>query len=175
MSDLRRHNDLLRFAYTENEVERIERIKEGNDELEKKLEQKRIEWNDKIKPLFTSLNKNFKLEKADIIIDIQSKHLSYKQIIIEEISVLLNNRTKIEVILRRLKQEKHALFSTASTIKLNASEKIMMIEGNLSENIRRLEIFDIHIEFLRASQKNLETLGYTVKNIIELHNYLGGR
>lgn len=173
MSEYRNYNDLLRFAYSEGEVSRIEKVREENDKLEVRFENSREEWLKKIKPLFDDLTKNFKLEKADIIIDIQSKGLSYKQIIIEEISMLLNKRSKIEVSLRRLKQEKHALFSTASTIKLNASEKIMMIDGNLSENIRRMTLFDIHIEFLRASQKNLESLGFTVKNIIELHNYLG--
>jgi hypothetical protein len=36
-------------------------------------------------------------------------------------------------------------------------------------------LIENHIEFLRNSSKNLESLGYTIKNIIELMNYLGGR
>ena len=101
MSEYRQHNDLLRFAYPDSEVARIKKIEEGNETLEEKLEVKRSDWNDKINPLFLDLKKNFKLES--VIIELQANALMYKQMIIEEISVFLNQRTKLEVTLRQLK------------------------------------------------------------------------
>jgi hypothetical protein len=58
-------------------------------------------------------------------------------------------------------------------LKTNAGEKSTLIDAHLAENDRTILLIENYIEFLRSSSKNLEGLGYTIKNIIELMNYLG--
>jgi hypothetical protein len=36
-----------------------------------------------------------------------------------------------------------------------------------------MELTEQYVEYLRGTNKNLETLGYTIKDIIEYHKYLG--
>jgi hypothetical protein len=43
----------------------------------------------------------------------------------------------------------------------------------LNENRRMIEIIDNYIDFLRSTNKNIESLQFTIKHIIELFNYLG--
>ena len=47
------------------------------------------------------------------------------------------------------------------------------INRRVAEEQRNIELIENYIEFLRQTNKNLESLQYTIKNIIELFNYLG--
>jgi tRNA(Ser,Leu) C12 N-acetylase TAN1 len=52
-------------------------------------------------------------------------------------------------------------------------EKTLLIDAHVSEEQRNIELIENYIEFLRQSNKNLESLQFTIKNIIDLFNYLG--
>ena len=52
-------------------------------------------------------------------------------------------------------------------------EKGILIDGHLAENERTMELIESHIQFLRDTVKNLESLGFAIKNMVELMNYLG--
>jgi hypothetical protein len=58
-------------------------------------------------------------------------------------------------------------------VKTNTGEKVILIEGHISENERTIELIDSYIDFLRDTSKNLESFGFSIKNRIELMNYLG--
>jgi hypothetical protein len=47
------------------------------------------------------------------------------------------------------------------------------LTGHLAENDRCIELIESYIEFLRDTVRNLESLGFSIKNMIELMNYLG--
>ena len=103
----------------------------------------------------------------------QALTLSYRQMITEQISVFLDKRSKQEVKLKRLKQDKFIWYATGFGIKTNMGEKTLLIEAHVAEEQRNIELIENYIEFLRQSNKNLESLQFTIKNIIELFNYLG--
>jgi len=160
-------------VYTPEEIERINKVKETNDRLEEFFNTKREEWNKNIEPLFQVMKSNFTLENAPKIIDLQSLALSYRQIFNEQISLFLNKRTKEEVKLKKIRQDKFLYYAVGVGLKTSMGEKNVLIDAHIAENERNIQLIDTHIEFLRASSKNLEALGFTIKNIIELMNYLG--
>jgi tRNA(Ser,Leu) C12 N-acetylase TAN1 len=160
-------------VYTQEEVDRINKIKETNDRLESFFLDKRTEWNKTIEPLFEILKFEMNSETSKKIMEIQSLCLSYRQMITEQISVFLDKRSKQEVKLKRLKQDKFIWYATGFGIKTNMGEKTLLIEAHVAEEQRNIELIENYIEFLRQSNKNLESLQYTIKNIIDLFNYLG--
>jgi hypothetical protein len=159
--------------YNQEELERIDKIKETNDKLEEFFNAKREEWNKNVNPLFDVLRNNWTLESAPKIIEIQSLALSYRQNINEQISFFLNKRSKEEVKIKKLKQDKFVFYATGFGLKTNLGEKALLIDAHIAENDRNIQLIENYIEFLRSCSKNLESLGYTIKNIIELMNYLG--
>lgn len=159
--------------YTSEEVERINKIKETNDKLEEYFSLRREEWNNNLTPLFDTIKQSFTVENSSKIMEVQSMALSYRQSLNEQISFFLNKRTKEEVKNKKIRQDKFVFYATGFGLKTNTGEKSILIDAHLAENDRNILLIENHIEFLRNCSKNLESLGYTIKNIIELMNYLG--
>jgi hypothetical protein len=159
--------------YNEEEINRINKAKDTNDKLEEFFNGKREEWTNNITPLFEVIKNNFNLENSQKIMDVQSLALTYRQLINEQISFFLNKRSKEEVKIKKLKQDKFVFYATGFGLKTNLGEKGLLIDAHISENDRNIQLIENYIEFLRSSSKNLESLGYTIKNIIDLMNYLG--
>ncbi len=160
-------------VYTQEEVDRINKARETNDRLEEFFSQKRDDWNTNINPLYEVLKLDFNASNSKKLMEMQANTLSFRQAISEQISLFLNKRSKEEVKLKKIKQDKFIFYATGVGLKTNMGEKTILIDGHLGENDRNIQIIDVHIEFLRSCSKNLESLGYTIKNIIELMNYLG--
>jgi hypothetical protein len=160
-------------AYSQEEIERINKIKETNDKLEEYFHQRREEWNNNLAPLFEVIKMSLTTENSNKILEVQSLALSYRQALNEQISFFLNKRSKEEVKNKKIRQDKFVFYATGFGLKTNTGEKSILIDAHLAENDRNILLIENHIEFLRNSSKNLERLGYTIKNIIELMNYLG--
>ena len=160
--------------FTPEEIDRINKTKETNDKLEEFFLEKRKEQNSNIEPLFKTLAVDLtnpsNLKK---VIETQSLALTYRQVINEQISYFLNRRSREMTKVKKLKQDKFLFYATGFGVKTNLGEKSILIDGHLAENERNIEIIDTYIDFLRDTTKNLETLQYSVKNMIELMNYLG--
>jgi len=160
-------------VYTTEEVERINKIKETNDRLEEFFNNKRLEWSKMIDPLFEVLKIEISTQTSKKIMETQSLCLTYRQMITEQISTFLDRRSKQDVKLKRVKQDKFIWYATSFGIKTNMGEKSLLIEAHVAEEQRNVELIENYIEYLRQTNKNLESLQFTVKNIIDLFNYLG--
>jgi len=158
--------------YSSEEIERIEKIREVNDKLEDFFADKRAEWNQNLEPLYISVRTNITRETAQNMIQAQSDCVMYRQLINEQISNFLNRRSKQDVKLKRVRQDKFLWYATSFGVKTNVGEKTLLIEGHVAEEQRNLELIENYVEFLRATSKNLEGLQFTIKNIIELNNIL---
>jgi hypothetical protein len=160
-------------VYNDEELSRINKVKETNDKLEEFFNLKRDEWANNVLPLFEVIKTSFTVQDSIKIIDVQAFALTYRQNINEQISFFLNKRSKEEVKIKKLKQDKFIFYATGFGLKTNLSEKGILIDAHIAENDRNIQLIENYIEFLRATSKNLESLSYTIKNIIELMNYLG--
>lgn len=158
--------------YSKEEIESINKNKESNDKLEEYFQKSREEWSTKLEPLFESVKIKLDKTTSDKIIESQSYALSYKQILSEQISVFLNKRSKEDVKMKKIRQNKFLHYATGFGLKTNLSEKTLLIDAHIAENERTIQLIDIHIEFLRDCSKNLNNLHFIIKNIIELYNYL---
>jgi hypothetical protein len=159
--------------YSQEELDKISRLKETNDRLEDFFNTKREEWSKMIQPLFDVLKFEITTKTSQQILDTQALCLSYRQAITEQISIFLDKRSKQDVKLKRIKQDKFIWYATSFGVKTNMGEKTLLIEAHVSEETRNVELIENYIEFLRQTNKNLESLQFTIKNIIELFNYLG--
>jgi hypothetical protein len=160
-------------VYTPEEVERINKLKETNDRLEEFFNNKRSEWSKLIEPLFEVLKLEINSQTSKQIMETQSLCLSYRQLITEQISTFLDRRSKQDVKLKRIKQDKFIWYATSFGVKTNMGEKSLLIEAHVAEEQRNIELIENYIEYLRQTNKNLESLQFTIKNIIDLFNYLG--
>jgi hypothetical protein len=160
-------------VYSPEEVDRINKIKETNDRLEEFFNNKRAEWSKNIDPLFEVLKFEINSQSSKKIMETQSLCLTYRQVINEQISSFLDRRSKQDVKLKRIKQDKFIWYATSFGIKTNMGEKTLLIEAHVSEEQRNVELIENYIEYLRQTNKNLESLQFTIKNIIDLFNYLG--
>ena len=159
--------------YPQEELDRINKIKETNDKLEEFFNDKREEWTRIVDPLFDVIKSNLTLESFSKVVDSQATSLTFRQKINEQISFFLNKRSKEEVKLKKVKQDKFMFYALGVGLKTSLGEKNTLIDAHISENERNIQLIENYIEFLRSTSKNLESLGYTIKNIIELMNYLG--
>jgi hypothetical protein len=160
--------------YPQEELDRISKVKETNDKLEEYFNQRRDEWNKNLEPLFEVIRNRLTIDNSSKVFESQSIALSFRQQINEQISFFLNKRSKEEVKIKRIRQDKFVFYALGIGLKTNAGEKSTLIDAHLAENDRTILLIDNYVEFLRSCSKNLESLGYTIKNIIELMNYLGG-
>ncbi len=158
--------------FSQEELERINKVKETNDKLEDFFSAKRENWNTTIEPLFKSLSLDFSNpSNHNIILDTQSLALSYRQRLNEEINSFLTKRSRETSKNKVLRQQKFMFYATGFGVKTNLSEKGILIDGHLAENDRQIEQIENYITYLRDSVKNLESLGFAIKNMIELLNY----
>jgi hypothetical protein len=163
----------MQNPYTQEEVISIEQKKDKNDRLEEYFSQKRESWSKQIDPLFNGVDiKFFNKNNVENIIQTQALALSYRQILTEEISFFLNKRSKEEVEFKKLKQDKFLYYAIGFGLKTNMGEKMTLIEAHVAEWERNMNLLENHVEFLRQCNKNLESLGFTIKNITELLTYL---
>ena len=168
------------IMYPAEELDRIAKTKEMNDKLEEFFNDKRSDWNKNVEPLFKSLSLDLSNSvNSKPILDAQALALSHRQQINEQINFFLNKRSKETSKNKRLRQDKFVFYAMGilpgsnSQLKTNNAEKAILINGHLAENDRSLELIESYIEFLRSTVKNLESLSYSIKNMIELMNYLG--
>ena len=159
-------------VFSAEELERIKKVEEMNDRMEEFFGEKRAQWGANIEPLFKVMRENFQPESTQKIVDIQASALSYRQVLNEEISLFLNKRSKEDVKLKKARQDKFLFYATGFGLKTNMGEKTILIDAHTAQLERTIQIIDTHIEFLRACNKNLESLGFSIKTVIELYNYL---
>ncbi len=110
-------------VYTPEEVERINKIKETNDRLEEFFNGKRLEWSKQLDPLFEVLKIEITTQTSKRIMETQALCLTYRQMITEQISTFLDRRSKQDVKLKRIKQDKFIWYATSFGVKTNMGEK----------------------------------------------------
>jgi hypothetical protein len=165
--------DILKTIFPQDELDRISKVIEVNEKAEAFLNEAKQKWMDEINPLFEQMKTKLTIETAQSVIDLQSLALSYRQRLNEDINYWLHKRTKEDARLKRIKQNKFLFYATGFGLKTNTGEKGILIDGHIAENQRLIDMYDNHVDFLRSTAKNLESLGFTIKNIIDLMNYLG--
>ena len=159
---------------SQEERDKIEKAREKNDKMEEFFNDKRTQWNSNTEHIFKVLSIDMSSpSNAKQVFDAQADSLTLRQQINDSINYFLNRRSKETSKLKIIRQETLVFYATGFPVKTNTGEKVILIEGHISENERTIELIDSYIDFLRDTSKNLESFGFSIKNRIELMNYLG--
>jgi threonine synthase len=161
-------------VFNKEDVEKINEKKESNDRLEEFFKGKRDEWNKKVDDVFETIkSNNMNSSEFKTIIDSQALALSYIQHLNDQSSFFLNKMSKATTNVKLSKQEKFIFYSTGFGMKTNLGEKKILIDSHLCQEDRELELIETHIDFLRETVKNLQSFNFSVKNIVNLMEFLG--
>jgi hypothetical protein len=137
--------------------------------LETKLNNETDNWNKKINILTSQVRSDIKL-----LIEVQADTVNCKQIIIDEIrkySLIMYNDMPM---IKMLKKNRFEFYSTSYKILIkDRGDKKQLIEADIAKLQYKIDLLETHINYLRETVSNLETLGYTVKNRIQLLEILG--
>lgn len=161
--------------YSEEEKKNIENLRQINEKLEKFFDLERENWDKRLRPLYETVRLNMTRETSERIVFTQADALTIRQEITALIAKFLEKRSKQEAKIKRLRQDKFVFYAVGTGLKTNTSEKSLLIDAHLAEETRNMELIENYVEYLRAVGKNLESLQYTFKNVIELYSLLGNR
>ncbi len=123
--------------------------------------------------IVNSLTNRIKNDHLKDITDIQAEAISYRQKAIEEVRTYSIRIHKLVQKMKVLHKAKFEFYSTSYQVKTNGTEKLRLIEADLSENQAFINELDEHVNFLRDTAKNLESINYAIKGKIELYNIIG--
>lgn len=153
-----------------------------NEKLKGILEEKKKEWAENIKdlsPLIRSKNPHD-------MTDAQALALSYRTMILEEVSYFLGELVSEQKILKELRRDKFILYSTGllpdgtrpkgnianhpiiGNSKITGPQKDIVISGDLSDYTYTEDLLKEVVEFLRECIKTIDQYMYSIKNRLDL-------
>ena len=141
-------------------------IEPSKIDFDKKFNDERSEWTEKIRTLAIRM-KNIR-ELAEVQVDLYSN----RQILLEYIAKLGQVMTKLNSKFRKDKADRLKYYSENSQVKYGANEKTPLIDGDLTELKERIDIVETQISFLNETMKTVDHMLYGVKSRISLEEYL---
>lgn len=159
---------------TPEEKDRIDKVKKKNENMEQFFVEKRTQWNKSSEEIYNIVSIDLSAtSSAKEVFEAQAKALTLRQQISDTINYFINKRSSENSNLKALIQEKTVYYLIGFPVKASAGQMSALIDGHIAENERTIQIIDSYIDFLRDTSKNLESFGFSIKNRIELMNYLG--
>ena len=143
--------------------------KDSRKEISKKMIDSTKQWKSIVNDLTKRLSGDIKF-----VIDIQAEAISHRQSVIEEIKIYSVKIYKLVQKMKVLTKARFEFYATSYQVKTSGTEKVKLIDADLSEYQLFINELDEHVNFLRDTSKNLEAINYSVKSKIELANILGG-
>lgn len=142
---------------------------EDTKSLENKLDNESKNWSKIVKQQTRNIYADIKK-----LIEYQAEIISYSQIASEEIKTYALMLSKNNTQIKELIKQRYEFYSTKYQLNVkNDTAKKSLVEADIARIRQRSELLEIHIQFLRDTASNLESLNYAVKNRIELMNALG--
>jgi len=166
--------NLWKKMYPSEEENRIRSLEEQNKKYELFFDKERKKWQEELDPLFQTIyGGNFTMNNSNKVIDAQAKVLTLRQKCNEQVSKFSQKLSKIKSENSELSQQKFLFYSTGFGLKTSLGEKKLLIDGHLRENKRTSNLIETHINFLRETLETLQSWGYSIKNVLQLIEYLG--
>jgi hypothetical protein len=150
--------------FMNQEVENIE--KKG---IAEEFEEERIKWKDKIIEMASRVN------KLDQVASLQVDLYSSRQIIIERITKLYQYLSLYSSVYKTQKKDLFIKYTVDSDIKLGQGEKVIMVEGDLADLQRKINLIEHHIDYYKESVKNIDSMLYGVRNKLQIEQFLSGK
>jgi hypothetical protein len=146
----------------------IAALEQKNQGIEVWLQQQRDEYIKRMKPLSTTLG-NMNLLST---IQLQSDALNLRQEIIEDMARFGNKYSIQHRDMKKAVADRVEFYMTGFGLKTGVSERVQMIDRDLREIKRGLELLETHIEFLKDMRSSCDNVGYAMKNRIGMLGYI---
>jgi hypothetical protein len=140
------------------------KLSAANQLLEDFLNEQRETFEKMICPLYEQISRNDPKE----LMELQYLTLSLRQKVTDDITIYLNRISKYMPDLKRYKGDRFEFYATNFGLKTNQNEKKEMIDRDLAENERKIELLQTHVEWLRECKYACDQIAFAVKNRIEL-------
>ena len=140
--------------------------------ITKKMNESVLYWRAIINKL-TDRVKDMSLNGIKEVPVIQADAISYRQMVGEEVRTYSIKVHKLVQLQKALTKDRFEFYATSYQVKTNGTEKLKLIESDLAEIQEFINELDEHVNFLRDTSKNLESINYSAKGKIELSNILG--
>lgn len=143
--------------------------KDSRIKMNKKMTESTKQW----KGLVNNLTEKLK-DDIKYAVDVQAEAISQRQNVVDEVKTYSVYIYKLMQKMKILTKARFEFYATSYQVKTSGTEKLRLIESDLSEYQLFIDELDEHVIFLRETSKNLESINFGVKNKIELANILGG-
>ena len=137
--------------------------------IAEEFEEERKKWKDKVIEMANKVN------KLDQVAALQVDLYSSRQIIIERISKLYQYLSIYNSSYKSKKKELFIKYTVDSDIKLGQGEKIIMVEGDLADIQKKLNLIEHHIDYYKETVKNIDSMLYGVRNKLQIEQFLSGK
>lgn len=154
----------------EQEKQEVTQEKDSRRDISKRIIESEKQWI----AVINNLTNRLKDDDLKDIIDIQAEAISHRQSVISEIRIYSVKIYKLVQKIKILTKARFEFYATSYQVKTSGTEKVKLIEADLSEYQSFISELDEYVNFLRDTSKNLESINYSVKSKIELANILGG-
>ena len=146
---------------------------EEKDDSRLILSKKMIESTKYWKTIIDGLTRRIREDDLRKVCNIQAEAISHRQSVVEEVRTYSVKIHKLVQKMKVLNKSRFEFYATSYQVKTSGSEKLKLIESDLSDYQSFINELDEHVNFLRDTSKNLESINYSVKGRIELANILG--
>jgi hypothetical protein len=126
-------------------------------EIENVLQKQRDEWGAKLVELIN------KIKNVEQLPDAQVDMLSYRQILVEQLTKFRIRSRKTETTYERQFKTKFLSYFNYD-YKINDKQKVDMVNADLFFYRRQLGLLDAQIEFFKESISTLDKMGFAIKN-----------
>lgn len=147
--------------------------KENEKDSRLKMAKKMLESSKKWKIIVKDLSDKLKGDLKDCS-EVQAEAISQRQNVVDEIRIYSVKVYKLVQKMKVLSKARFEFYATSYQVKTSGTEKLKLIEADLSEYQLFINELDEHVNFLRETSKNLDAINYAFKNKLELTNILGG-
>ncbi len=143
-------------------------LEQNNDAMDDLLNKEKSVFNRDLEVLYTIL----KSKNYQEFMELQGKGLSLRQIIQDKIGFYMNQLSKHTAKYKVANAERIEYYQTGYGIKVSDGTRTKLIDRDLSERGRTVEILQSHIEYLRECRNGCDQIGYAVKNLTALITYI---
>jgi hypothetical protein len=136
--------------------------------MESQFGDERAEWTERIRELSIRM-KNIR-EMAEVQVDLYSD----RQRLLEYAYKLGQFLTRLNSKYRADRRTKMIYYSEEHNTRYGANEKTSLIDGDLAEIKRKIDLVDNHMSFVNETTKTIDHMLYGIKSRISLEEFMRG-
>jgi hypothetical protein len=143
-------------------------MSDQSQDFEEQFSTERSEWTERIREL------SIRMRNIREIAEVQVELYSDRQKLLEYAYKLGQILTKLNAKFRSDRRTKMVYYSEEHNTRYGANEKTALIDGDLSEIKRKIDVVDNQMTFLNETVKTVDHFLYGVKSRISLEEFMRG-